>query len=290
MKCLHPIWIKQEKVLVPCGKCVFCKIARSKDWSVRIMHETHYHLHNIFLTLTYDEEHLPIDGGLIKDELSNFIKRLRKYTNQKIRYYGCGEYGEVNGRPHYHVIIFGMNEKSFELQPYQLHNSKTGKWENCYKHKAWKKGDIHIGNVEYDSARYVADYCQKTYYGEMIEEIYGNLQQPYARFSKGLGKQWAIDNEKYLKQKLGCTINGREVGINKYYRNILEIEGSEMQVENRRRKLNEKLTNEEIMERSLITKLTMETSRGTDLKVELDKIYQQRELNHKKSLNLRRKK
>lgn len=254
------------------------------------MHELGYHIDSIFITLTYDDDHLPKDGGITKIELQKFIKRFRKTKKNKIKYYACGEYGELNGRPHYHAILFGTNEKDFTLKPYKLHNNKTGKWENCYSHTAWKMGDIHIGNVTYDSARYVADYCQKVFYGEMVEEIYGNKQQPFQLFSKGLGKQWALDNEKYLKQKLGCTINGNEVGINKYYRNVLGIEGKEMQVENRRRHENVKFTKEEEEERSLITKLTMETSRGIEQKLYLDKVYQQRELNHKKNMEMRRKK
>ena len=46
-------------VEIPCGKCEGCRIARSRDWANRCMMELEYHDSAYFLTLTYDEEHVP---------------------------------------------------------------------------------------------------------------------------------------------------------------------------------------------------------------------------------------
>lgn len=303
-----------------------CKIAKSKDWATRIMHETSYFMDNIFITLTYNDENLPKNKSISKKELVNFIKRLRKHTNKSLKYYGCGEYGgdESKKRPHYHAIIFGLSEKDFEFDQY-IHNNTTKRWEKSYKSKSWMKnkkpiGNIHIGNVEYDSARYVADYTMKNsgkYYGDKVIEEYGGIyceaqrikiinnriekgkiiknryggrEQPFQIFSKGLGRQFAIDNEKYLKQKLGCTVNGKEVGLCKYYRNVLGIEGKEVFIEAERRKKNRELSEEEKLELKYIWQLTIETHNQLETKEIMQKIYDQRELNHKRSLEMRSKK
>ena len=116
LPCLSPVDIKDPRysykkyMLVPCGKCVNCKLNYAKMWSIRIMHELKDWDSACFLTLTYDEEHLPKDGSLDKQDLQKFFKRLRfNLGGRKIKYFACGEYGEQYGRPHYHIIVFGLN-------------------------------------------------------------------------------------------------------------------------------------------------------------------------------------
>ena len=51
-----------------------------------------------FVTLTYDDKHLPFDFKLKKSDVSLFIKKLRHYFERKdksvkIKYFVCGEYG-----------------------------------------------------------------------------------------------------------------------------------------------------------------------------------------------------
>lgn len=64
-----------------------------------------------FITLTYDDEHLPPGAELSKRDLQLFIKRLRK-RNPGIRYFAVGEYGSQKGRPHYHAVIFNLLDLS----------------------------------------------------------------------------------------------------------------------------------------------------------------------------------
>lgn len=93
---------------VPCGKCETCYSARATQWAIRCYCESLEHDKVSFLTLTYDDEHLPKDGKIHKEELQKFFKRLRKKIPH-VRYFACGEYGDLTRRPHYHAIIFGAD-------------------------------------------------------------------------------------------------------------------------------------------------------------------------------------
>lgn len=194
MQCTNPIRLGARQgggprfeLQVPCGKCLACRISRSREWATRIVHEKDCHEESCFITITYDAVNLPNDGSIHKSELQKFIKRLRKYLDKKIKYFACGEYGELYGRPHYHAIIFGLGiEEAKEVLPI-----------------VWKKGLNHVGTVTYDSARYVADYVFKSYNGEKAKEVYGDKQPPFVLMSKGLGKDWALKNEAQIKKKSG---------------------------------------------------------------------------------------
>lgn len=108
MTCTRPVRLSEE-MIVPCGRCVNCRIAHSREWATRIIHEASMYDDTGFVTLTYDDEHLPEDGGLRKKDFQDFLKLLRYHLGDvKIKYYMCGEYGEKNHRPHYHAIMFGV--------------------------------------------------------------------------------------------------------------------------------------------------------------------------------------
>ena len=127
MPCYHPISAYQctdgsivfyeskrhdvsRSLQLPCGQCVGCRLERSRQWAIRCMHEAQMHTQNCFLTLTYDDAHLPSDRSLHYRDFQLFIKRLRKrYPGRRIRYYMAGEYGENFGRPHWHACIFGFD-------------------------------------------------------------------------------------------------------------------------------------------------------------------------------------
>jgi len=99
-----------KQFVLPCGRCIGCRLERSRQWAVRMMHEASLHQDNCFITLTYDNEHLPKNASLVKRDFQLFMKRLRKaYPAVRIRFFHCGEYGEQYGRPHYHAILFGFD-------------------------------------------------------------------------------------------------------------------------------------------------------------------------------------
>lgn len=206
MQCTNPIGLKHLTFPVPCGKCTSCRISRVREWSIRILHESDYHENNLFLTLTYNDDNLPDDLSLNIAEFQAFMKRLRKRLNYRIKYYACGEYGEKYNRPHYHAIIFGMSLK-----------------EKPLIEESWEKGFVHVGYLSYDSARYTAEYVQKKYSGPLAESVYGNRQIPFQLQSQGIGRQFALDNEKQIRENLYLTVKGVKHSIPRYYRKILGI-------------------------------------------------------------------
>lgn len=153
---------------LPCGKCVGCRLERSRVWAIRCIHESKMHRENSFITLTYDNDHLPSSGSLSVRELQLFIKRLRKRLEPlQIRHYACGEYGDLNKRPHYHAIIFGY---SF---PDKLLYSKSPAGDSIYSSveldTVWGLGSCKIGEVNFETAAYVARYCMKKVDGKKRE-------------------------------------------------------------------------------------------------------------------------
>jgi len=229
-----PYWANNPFHL-PCRNCLSCRIDRTRDWTVRIMHESQLHDQNMFLTLTYDEENLPKDKSLNHDHFTQFMDRLRahaRYTEgKKVSYYMCGEYGDKTGRAHYHAIIFGYRYPDTIKFGKSLYNSET-----LMKH--WKLGHTSIGNVEPQSARYVAGYIMKKITGDLAEDKYRYidhdtgetwmLKPPYNRMSTrpAIGKKWF---EKFGMSDFGtdpenliCHIGGKPYPIPKYYLSLLE--------------------------------------------------------------------
>lgn len=150
--------------LFPCGQCMPCRFNRRRVWTHRIMLESFLKPDNAFVTLTYDDLSLHwTDGGLPTlwpDDFQLFLKRLRRAMEPiKIRFFGCGEYGDASERPHYHVAIFGM--------PFcRRGNTRLNDEGRCCPvcdmvSDAWGKGRIFIGDLSVHSAQYVAGYVTK---------------------------------------------------------------------------------------------------------------------------------
>lgn len=106
------------------------------------------HEHSSFLTLTYDDSHLPAGGTLVPRDAQLFMHRLRTYyrraTGNKLRFYLVGEYGDQTWRPHYHAALYGIGPQSLDIVL-----------------KAWGKGHIVLGDLTPESAQYIAGYINK---------------------------------------------------------------------------------------------------------------------------------
>lgn len=161
----------QNTLLVPCGQCIGCRFNRAENWAARMMHEASLHEHNSFITLTYSDDNLPPNGSLAPDDVTKFFKRLRKHLKgKKILYYYCGEYGENFSRPHYHIALFGYDFSTDRI-PHRQTSSGTV-YRSPSLERLWTYGFSEIGNLEYDSARYVAGYIQKKVNGKNAEDHY----------------------------------------------------------------------------------------------------------------------
>lgn len=141
--------------------------------------------HVTFITLTYDPENLPDGGTLVKEDFTNFVKRLKYHTRDKFvtaglsesqngfRYFGVGEYGDRFGRPHYHLVVFGVPMEDMQM---------------AIRH-AWTKGHTDVGLAEPGAFKYVANYVQKKLNGDMAEKEYAGKEHPFAQMSRmpGIG-------------------------------------------------------------------------------------------------------
>lgn len=171
------------------------------------MHEAQLHERNSFITLTYDQEHLPADGGLVVEHWQEFVKRMRAWLDdhqpkeeRTFRYYMAAEYGEKSLRPHYHACVFGQDffEGPFGDPVWIKRNLYTSP---CLVDK-WRHGMVSVGHLTRQSAAYVARYAMKKQGGNRAEAHYtrvnpdtGECWQVRPEFSTmsrrpGLGAKW----------------------------------------------------------------------------------------------------
>lgn len=93
----------------PCGNCLPCRLYKRLVWTSRIMLESKSHKVSSFLTLTYSDENLPPRHSLRPDDLRLWLYRFRNAAPRPFRYMAVGEYGDLYGRPHYHLVVFGLS-------------------------------------------------------------------------------------------------------------------------------------------------------------------------------------
>lgn len=161
----------KEFLPVPCGRCIGCRLDYSRSWAVRCLLESKEHEDNQFITLTYDDAHLPKDHSVHKRDVQLFLKRLRKYIKyhlniDNIKYYACGEYGDKSERPHYHLILFGLPlpDKRF------LSCVRGNKlYVSDIIAKCWPYGIHSVGEVNYETAAYTARYVMKKKKGYLAD-------------------------------------------------------------------------------------------------------------------------
>lgn len=155
-------------IQVPCGRCIGCKLDKGQHWGIRMMHEAQMHDENAFITLTFDDEHLPPPPYSLtrgkNSHMTLFLKRLRNKIGP-FKYYYCGEYGEPTkennliARPHYHLCIFGWEPDD----AVHFTNNERGDplFESKFLDEKWENGHTTTGELTYDSACYTARYTLK---------------------------------------------------------------------------------------------------------------------------------
>lgn len=160
-------------VIVPCGRCRGCRARRAQEWAIRLQHEASLHgEENSFLTLTYSDDHVPRDYSVKKRDIQLFMKKLRKRSDNKIRFFGVGEYGEAGLRPHYHLCLLNF------LPPDLKYLCKRGDnrvFTSEMISEIWPYGSHEIGNVSAGSASYVARYTFKKISGPKADDYYNRI-------------------------------------------------------------------------------------------------------------------
>jgi len=215
-----------DPIELPCGSCVGCRLERSRQWAVRCVHEAQLWERNCFITLTYDDDHLPIDRSLDVRHFQKFMKRLRKRFGKGIRFYHCGEYGEQFGRPHYHALLFNFDFSDREF--WKVQNDQRY-YKSQIANDVWGLGNCIIGDVSFESAAYVARYILKKVNGDFAEEHYqwfdsdtGIIFQrkpEYTTMSRrpGIGKGWLDLYESDVYREDFVVMNNKKFRAPRYY-------------------------------------------------------------------------
>lgn len=201
-------------IKLPCGRCIGCKLDRSKQWAIRLTHEAQLHKAVSFLTTTVDNARLtprqereptvPCTppskttpprktritththasthahaDSLDKTALRLFMKRLRENVRERnpsarIKYFAIGEYGEKLDRPHYHIALFG---EDFSDDRYEWRTTEQGDavYRSSRLEALWPYGNCEIGNLTFKSAAYIARYITKKITGDKADEHYRRI-------------------------------------------------------------------------------------------------------------------
>lgn len=254
--------IVRNFIEIPCGQCISCRLARSREWADRCMLELQYHKSSYFVTLTYDDDHLPLNdfidsetgefgksASLVKKDMQDFFKRLRRnyeYSGKtnKLRYYMCGEYGSQTYRPHYHAIIFGLELD--DLVPFKKTNLGHMLYNSPFLAKCWQhKGYVVAAEVTWETCAYTARYILKKQYGSAAE-IYDrlNILPEFTQMSlkPAIGRDYYDEHKddiyKYDKIHLRTKQGGLEIRPPRYYDRLFDIdypEESKIMKEQRKR-------------------------------------------------------
>lgn len=198
--------IVQDYIEIPCGKCLECRLAYSRQWADRCCFEAQYHENNYFITLTYDDDSLsysqmycPLSGEVIETptlvlaDLQKFFKRLRR-RGFSFRYFACGEYGSETLRPHYHAIMFGL--KLDDLEHYKTSKLGFDYFISPTLSEVWGKGFVVVAPFSWETAAYTARYCMKKANNNLslFYDTYG-IQPEFVVMSRkpGIGREYYDD-------------------------------------------------------------------------------------------------
>ncbi len=235
---------------VACGQCLGCRLDHALMWAIRIVHESYLHLDhegNCFVTLTYrdpeectdkqfkNRHFIPADLSLRPSHVAKFIRRLRRSVEYKIRYFYCGEYGDENQRPHYHMCLF-----NHQFNDQILYRDDEGfyTYTSAALDKLWPYGFSTVAGLNFETAAYTARYSLKKVTGRRAEDHYLRcdddgvvfwLLPEYIRMSTGRKKPCGLGAGFYEKfsddifPSDECPVPGKGIikKVPRYYQNIL---------------------------------------------------------------------
>lgn len=251
--------LDQKGILIPCGHCLGCRLDYSRKWADRMLLELETQGKGIFLTLTYDNEHIhwskfdkdgyPIFATLDKRDFQLFMKSFRKELAKndiRIRFFASGEYGPTTLRPHMHCIVFGLGLSDIDDRKYFGRNDIGQSYYISQKiQKIWNRGNILLSDVSYETCAYVARYILKKQNGYDSENYQKrNCIKEFSLMSRkpGIGAEYLKKHPECLDManiNISTPEGGRKIAIPKYYLDKLELIDKEKydKIKNERQKL-----------------------------------------------------
>lgn len=192
------------------------------------------HEENCYVTLTYNNENLPRDRGLHHEHFQLFMKRLRHHADPGLKYYMCGEYGDSDGRPHYHALFFGFDPSDRKF--YSRNKNGDNLYTSRFLEHLWGKGFVIVGDATFESAAYVARYVLKKVTGENAKRHYETIdtetgeihsvRPEYNAMSRnpGLGKSYYEMYGSEIRTHDTVIVRGHEAKPARYYDNLHDEE------------------------------------------------------------------
>lgn len=230
MPCFHPITAFQpleggelawrelpdhKQLQLPCNQCVGCRLRRSAEWATRCMHEAKMHRYNSWLTLTYQDEHLPnrydtglthpktnkriYSGTLDKHHPQKFFRALRKALSSKrartdltvlFEYKDGSAAMGLRPIPQLRYYYGGEYGEKYGRPHYHAclfgvdfndkkHTATTDAGYKLYESqtltKLWPHGQHTIGDLTWETAAYTARYIMKKITGQKQKNHYEKI-------------------------------------------------------------------------------------------------------------------
>ncbi|AZL82710.1 replication initiator protein [Apis mellifera associated microvirus 37] len=228
MLCEKPRKFATAAGLLPCGVCRPCRLNRRRDWVTRLSLESKAHDENLWITLTYQNQFLPIDRQrkdglrfgseeyptLWRPDYQNFFKRLRNYgLPSDFKYFLVGEYGTKFHRPHYHACLFGIG--------HDYRDKVLEAWSVPSSSGRLPIGHVYFGDVEPHSIQYTAGYTVKKMTSFSHQDLHGRYPE-FPAPSKGLSLDSvdliirAMDDLQLNDIPSLITVNDRKVPVPRY--------------------------------------------------------------------------
>lgn len=220
-----------------CGQCVGCRKDRTHEWAARILHESQLSKNNWFVTLTYDDVHVPEDGSLHYGHFQGFMRLLRQDIRRsarkagakpaRIRFFVAGEYGERTARPHFHACLFNLAVS--DLAYYRKSPSGHTLYKSAWLDALWGRGLCSLGAITFESAAYTAAYINKKITGEPAREKYTRVdcttgeihfvRPEFARMSlrPGIGSDWFDRYASDVLPRDYVIVDGHKSRVPRYY-------------------------------------------------------------------------
>lgn len=203
----------------PCYQCMVCRLRVQRMWVARILLEEAVHERSSFVTLTYDDEHLP--GSFVRNgveypagsvnprDVQLWLKKLRRSSSVPIRYVAVGEYGDKYERAHYHAALFGCDD----IQAIG---------------ETWGNGSVLVKGIGPESAAYIVSYVLKRRNNvERSEGRYPEFKLQSLRPAIGLRTSEGL-RVPAGREVQGVRIGGRIYPLGKYLRSKLRtLDGPE---------------------------------------------------------------
>lgn len=250
---------EEAKLTLPCGQCVGCRMQYSREWANRCMMELRYHDSAYFVTLTYDDDHVPkvyeADEStgeaaglkalsLCKRDWQLFMKRLRKaFPDDSIRFFAAGEYGSITYRPHYHAIIYGLHLD--DLKVYKQSTLGHTYYNSDKLSEVWKQGHVVVADVTWETCAYTARYVMKKKTGKesAFYETFG-IEPEFTLMSRkpGIARQYFDDHPDMYESdfiNLSTEKKGLKFRPPRYFDKLYDLEHPEEmdQIKNVRQKM-----------------------------------------------------